>query len=76
MEDVLLLIFVMAFVVIFYVIIPVHMAMNRGRSGIGWFILNLFITPIWTMIILGILGDCKEKMKKDIIAELRKDNHK
>ena len=38
-------------------------------------ILNLFITPIWTMIILGILGDCKEKMKKDIIAELRKDNH-
>ena len=63
-------IFAIAFVLLFWVIIPVNMATKRGRSGFGWFVFTLIITPIWTIIILAILGDSKRKIKDDILKEL------
>jgi hypothetical protein len=30
-------------------------ARARGRSGVGWFALSLFITPIFAMIVLVLL---------------------
>ena len=68
--DVIASIFVIVFILLFWVIIPVNMATKRGRSGIGWFIFTIFITPIWTIIILAILGDSKAKIKDDILKEL------
>ena len=63
-------IFAIALVLLFWVIIPVNMATKRGRSGFGWFVFTLIITPIWTIIILAILGDSKKKIKDDILNEL------
>ena len=63
-------IFAIVLVLLFWVIIPVNMATKRGRSGFGWFVFTLIITPIWTIIILAILGDSKKKIKDDILKEL------
>lgn len=68
--DIVISIFAIAFVLLFWVVIPVNMALKRGRSGIGWFIFTLFISPLWTIIFLAILGDSKAKIKDDILNEL------
>lgn len=53
-------------------IIPARMARKRGRSEVGWVILAWCISPFWVYILLAILGDTKEKIREDIIDELRK----
>ena len=68
--EILASIFAIVLVLLFWVIIPVNMATKRGRSGFGWFVFTLIITPIWTIIILAILGDSKKKIKDDILKEL------
>ena len=68
--EILASIFAIVLVLLFWVIIPVNMATKRGRSGFGWFVFTLIITPIWTIIILAILGDSKKKIKDDILNEL------
>lgn len=68
--EILVSIFAIVLVLLFWVIIPVNMATKRGRSGFGWFVFTLIITPIWTIIILAILGDSKKKIKDDILKEL------
>lgn len=59
--------------VVFFCIIPARMARKRGRSEVGWMLLGFCITPFWVYILLAILGDTKEKIKQDIIDELKKD---
>ena len=56
-----------------YFIIPVRMARKRGRSEVGWVLLGFCISPFWVYILLAILGDTKEKIKQDIINEIRND---
>ena len=68
--EILASVFAIVLVLLFWVIIPVNMATKRGRSGFGWFVFTLIITPIWTIIILAILGDSKKKIKDDILNEL------
>lgn len=55
----------------FWCVIPARMARKRGRSAIGWVILAWCISPFWVYILLAILGDTKEKIKQDIINEIR-----
>jgi len=54
-------------------IIPARMARKRGRSEVGWVILAWCISPLWVYILLAILGDTKEKIKQDILDELRNE---
>lgn len=54
-------------------IIPARMARKRGRSEVGWVILAWCISPFWVYILLAILGDTKEKIKQDILDELRNE---
>ena len=68
--EILASVFAIVLVLLFWVIIPVNLATKRGRSGFGWFVFTLIITPIWTIIILAILGDSKKKIKDDILNEL------
>lgn len=55
-------------------IIPARMARKRGRSEVGWVLLGFCISPFWVYILLAILGDTKEKIKRDIIDELRNED--
>lgn len=75
MEDNLMLIIclIVGFVITIYLwcVIPARMARKRGRSAIGWVILAWCISPFWVYILLAILGDTKEKIKQDIINEIR-----
>lgn len=57
----------------FWFIIPARMARKRGRSEVGWVILAWCISPFWVYILLAILGDTKEKIKQDIINEIRNE---
>ena len=56
----------------FWIIIPARMARKRGRNEFGWVVLAWCISPFWVYILLAILGDTKEKIREDIIDELRK----
>lgn len=53
-----------------WIVIPARMARERGRSEVGWVLLTWCLSPIWTIILLAILGDTKKKIKEDIINEL------
>lgn len=54
-----------------YFILPRKMARKRGRSATGWMLIFWIISPIWGAILLNILGDSSEKIKQDVIEELR-----
>ena len=46
--------------IIFYFIwiyLPAKMARNRGRSELGWILLTWLLTPIWSCVLLLIVGD-------------------
>lgn len=52
-----------------FVFLPAKMARKRGRNAIGWVLLFGIITPFWGIIALLVLGDSKQKIRKDIIEE-------
>jgi len=54
---------------IILVIITISLARSGGRSGFGWFILSLFITPLLALIILLIVGNSPEMR----YAEMRRN---
>lgn len=54
--------------------LPVTMAKRRGRSVGGWLTLSFFITPIWAAILLALLGDSNEKVRDEILEEMRGEN--
>ncbi|MBQ3250195.1 MAG: hypothetical protein IJB05_03515 [Bacteroidales bacterium] len=56
---------------IFWIHIPANMARNRGRSALGWVILTWILQPLWTIVLLAILGDSSEKIREDIRNEGR-----
>ena len=56
---------------IFWIHIPANMARNRGRSALGWVILTWILQPLWTIVLLAILGDSPEKIREDIRNEGR-----
>lgn len=62
-----------AIVVSIMILLPIKMAKSRGRSALGWVLLFWIVTPIWGIILLLIVGDSKQKLKKDILAELRRN---
>lgn len=49
--------------------IPTYMAEQRGRSGLGWFFLSVFITPFWTPLFILCLGETDQKRKERIFQE-------
>ena len=56
---------------IFWIHIPANMARNRGRSALGWVLLTWILQPLWTIVLLAILGDSSEKIREDIRNEGR-----
>ena len=56
---------------LFWVRIPAQMARSRGRSALGWVLLTWMLTPVWTIILLLIVGDSNEKVLKDVADRLR-----
>lgn len=61
--------------IIFSVLIIVF-AGSKGRSGCGWFILSLIISPLLAFIILACLGDTDEKRAENIKAAMDVVNEK
>lgn len=50
--------------VIFWVVFSVAvwaLASRRGRSGLGWFLLSLLISPLLAIVLLLILRDLKDQ---------------
>lgn len=56
-----------------FIFLPARMARKRGRSAIGWVFLFWILSPFWGIIILLILGDSKQKIRKDIMKELNRN---
>ncbi len=57
----------------FWVRLPAQMARKRGRSALGWVLLFWFISPVWGIVLLLIVGDSKEKISKEIIEQLKRN---
>ena len=57
----------------FWVRLPAKMARKRGRSALGWVLLTWILSPIWTVIILLVLGDSREKITRDVIDQLKRN---
>jgi len=49
------------------------MARKRGRSVLGWVLLFWFLSPIWGVILLLIVGDSQEKISREIIEQLKRE---
>ena len=67
------IIIVIIFILWLYIFLPAKMARKRGRSTIGWVLLFWIISPFWGIIVLLVLGDSKQKIRKDIIKELHQN---
>ncbi|MBQ9253732.1 MAG: hypothetical protein IJ180_03035 [Bacteroidales bacterium] len=61
---IILLVVVLPVLFIFFGLIPYKMAKSRGRNPILWILLCFIITPIWVYLILAIIGDSEEKLRK------------
>ena len=55
----------------FWVRLPAKMARERGRSALGWVLLTWILSPIWTAILLLIVGDSNEKILKDVADKMK-----
>ena len=66
---VLVVLLVIIILIIFLSVIVVKMANKRGRSGFGWFMLSMIISPFLCMLFLYLLGETDDKRKERIIEE-------
>ena len=55
-----------------YIFLPISMAGKRERSKLGWMLIFWITSPLLGIILLWILGDSKQKIRRDIIDELKK----
>lgn len=58
---------------LFWIHIPAKMASTRGRSALGWVLLTWILSPLWTIILLLILGDSSEKIARDVVKQIRRN---
>lgn len=58
---------------LFWIHIPANMARNRGRSALGWVLLTFIASPVWTIILLLIVGDSNKKISDEIYQQYRRD---
>lgn len=45
-------------------------ANSKGRSGCGWFLLSLLISPLIAIIIVAIIGDTDEKRRETLQSDI------
>lgn len=57
----------------FWVRLPAQMARKRGRSALGWVLLFWFLSPLWGAILLLVVGDSREKISREIIEQLKRE---
>ena len=57
----------------FWVRLPAQMARKRGRSALGWVLLFWFLSPLWGAILLIVVGDSQEKISREIIEQLKRE---
>ena len=57
---------VLVIFVLLWIYIPASMARKRGRSAFGWVILTWILQPLWTIILLAVLGDSSDKIRDDL----------
>jgi len=67
------IIFSLLFLWYFWVRLPAQMSRKRGRSALGWVLLFWFLSPIWGVILLLIVGDSQEKISREIIEQLKRE---
>ena len=58
---------------LFWIHIPAKMARTRCRSALGWVLLTWILSPLWTIILLLILGDSSEKIARDVVKQIRRN---
>lgn len=73
MEEIFLVALVLLLFFCCYIYLPVKMAKKRGRSAVGWVLVFFIISPLWGSIVLGILGDSKKKIKKEILDAINQN---
>ena len=66
-----MLIFILIILYVFWIHIPAKMVRKRGRSALGWVLLTWILQPLWTIILLAVLGDSSDKIRDDIRNERR-----
>lgn len=57
----------------FWVRLPAQMARKRGISALGWVLLFWFLSPLWGAILLLVVGDSQEKISREIIEQLKRE---
>ena len=67
------IVFSLLFLWYFWVRLPAQMARKRGRNALGWVLLFWFLSPIWGVILLLIVGDSQEKISREIIEQLKRE---
>ena len=65
--DIIAMVIALILILWLYIFLPIKMARKRGRSAFG------IISPLWGIIVLHVLGDSKQKIRKDIIEELHRN---
>ncbi len=53
-----------------YIVLPIIMAKKRERSIFGWLLIFWFTSPLFGVIALLVLGDSKEKLRREILEEV------
>ena len=69
--DIIAMVIALILILWLYIFLPIKR--KRGRSAFGWVVLFGIISPLWGIIVLHVLGDSKQKIRKDIIEELHRN---
>ncbi len=60
----LVILFVVGLFASLYIIIPIHMAVKRGRTVLGWLLVFWLISPLFGILLLAALGNSDEKERR------------
>lgn len=58
---------ILAFILVYYLIIT--MANKQGRETVIWLLLSFFVSPIFVIVCLALLGDTNERRREKVIEE-------
>lgn len=70
---ILIAILLIIFLIWLYIILPINMARKRGRSTLGWLLVFWLVSPIIGIILLLALGDSNEKIRDELLDELKRN---
>ena len=67
------IILLIIFLIWLNIILPINMARKRGRNALGWVLVFWLVSPIIGIVLLLALGESNEKIRDEILDELRRN---